>query len=101
MPNSFSVGQDVVWASQASGRTVIKSGKIFAVIPAKRHPFQSDGSFYVLPDGRRLPRARVRYGGGWHRDEESYVVVVPHPKGPAYAESYYWPRVALLQPVQP
>lgn len=55
-----------------------------------------DRKNYTLPDGQKIPYARTRYGGGIPRNEVSYIVRVFNSENPHAAETYYWPRVSVL-----
>lgn len=96
---NLKVGANVRWFSQTGGRSTEKCGVIICVVPAGEQPFvlkADDQKHYALPDGQKIPYARTRYGGGLPRDKVSYIVRVPNPKNQHTAESYYWPRVSLL-----
>ncbi len=98
--NNLKVGTKVRWLSKAGGYEVENRGEIICIVPAGRQPFVlkvDDQKNYSLPDGRKIPYARTRYGGGIPRNGVSYIVRVPNPKNPHAAESYYWPRVSALR----
>jgi len=85
--SQFEVGDKVTWSSQSGGSHKRKEGIVVDVIPAKSYP-----NFVRLNDKHN---SRDVYGGGSHRDHESYVILVPHSgngKG-----VLYWPRVSALE----
>lgn len=79
----FKLNEEVKWTSQAQGCTTTKTGRIVFVLP-------SDASW---PTG--LEKDYIsHYGGGSHRDHESYLVAVPAKKNGK--PHLYWPRVSAL-----
>lgn len=74
----WNVGDVVTWRSQAQGASLIKAGKVVAVIP------QGD-----RPTGIK--------GCGWPRNHESYIVEVPPKSGSKAKPKAYWPVVSLLK----
>lgn len=81
------IGDKVVWTSQASGSAKAKSGQVVAIVEPGRNPhFQ----FYT-----KLYDAKNAWGGGWARQEYSYLILVPG-KTPASKPCLYWPRTKCL-----
>lgn len=74
----FSVGDKVVWSSQAGGRLKPKTGVVVAVVRAEDDPAK------CLPPGTRLKSP------GRARDVRSYLVQI------GSARDLYWPRTQHL-----
>lgn len=83
-PDEFTVGQVVMWTSQAAGYTKTKSGVIEAIIEAG-----------ALPDRNQFLQLFKGPGVGGSRDHRSYVVRVKG-KTDRSAGKLYWPRVSAL-----
>jgi len=89
MDTKFQIGAAVHWASQSSGTTKEKTGRILAVVPAGKRPDRVQ--FLSLYKGA---------GVGLSRDHVSYVVGVEVGKTLGSSVRYYWPRVASLELVK-
>lgn len=75
----FTVGQVVMWASQANGSWVIKTGEVTVVVPPGKAP--GGGDFGIIG-----------------RDSESYLVkVTPVGKRGPRKPRIYWPLVSKLK----
>ncbi len=78
------IGDKVRWTSQAGGHEKVKEGEIIRVIP----PY-GDVLNYMFEGSNSA------YGGGYRRDQESYLVRV---KGEGKRKAtIYWPIVKKLQ----
>ena len=84
MTDTFKVGDEAEWTSQAGGHTKTKQGKVVAVVPVLVRPFTV---------ARKHLEGRYNLhdidGGLGMRRHESYLIDV---KG-----RLYWPRVSALQ----
>ena len=78
----FSIGEQVVWSSQAQGHSKQKSGEVVAYVPPNERPCHV--SFPDLYKGA---------GVGWGRSIESYVVRV--------GTKHYWPITKKLRRAGP
>jgi hypothetical protein len=81
----FTLGQKVIWRSQAQGAWTEKEGEIVQVVPPGDLP---DTAFTKLHQGAGIGRPR---------SEESYVVLVK--KEGSKVVKHYWPRPSALNPV--
>ena len=83
MTIKLNVGDAVTWMSQANGSATKKNGTVARVMAA--------GESVV---GVTIPREWVfRWGGGFPRNHESYLVLVKIGKRKL---ALYWPRVSAL-----
>ncbi len=71
--NTFKVGDEVIWKSQAAGSWKEKVGEVV----------------YVVPKGNKIPKKFSPDGTGWPRSHVSFVVMV--------GKKLYWPRVSALK----
>ena len=78
----FSIGEQVVWSSQAQGHSKQKSGEVVAYVPPNERPCHV--SFPDLYKGASV---------GWGRSTESYVVRV--------GTKHYWPITKKLRRAGP
>lgn len=83
----FVLGQTVRWLSHASGRGLLKSGTIVAIVPTGQYPYPIASA---LGSGYSLGLLR---GFGQPRSEETYLVAV---KTGRSKPKLYWPRVSKL-----
>ena len=95
----MTLGDTVVWESQANGRTKTKTGIIVGIVPAGRRM----GLLHYIAGAITIGEARTKYatgpidGGGLARDHESYLVAVKTGKTDAAKLTLYWPRVSALR----
>lgn len=87
----FSVGDIVEWNSQSGGFSKTKIGEIFCLVKEGEIPFKpiENKKYYELPDGKKIPYKKAKYGGGSHRKGLSYIVRVE-------MKYYYWPIAKKL-----
>ena len=90
---TFNVGQDVTWTSQAQGSATKKTGTVVAVLSAGQSPLQT------LAAMKKKHGARSAWGGGGARDHASYFVLVPGGKTDKAKPVLYWPNAKALRPV--
>lgn len=88
----FKVGDEVSWRSSSSGTTKKKKGSILKVVPAGYYPSQLLGGNYEMGN-----KYKVMFDG-LGREDESYLVLVPAPRGGK--PRLYWPRVKHLKLVK-
>jgi len=86
---NFELGSMVEWDHKT------KHGKIVCIVPSAVNPFLAKGNEYIFPNGIRVPRTWVKWGGGAMRGERSYIVEIL-PKNGKHP-LYYWPRVNSLR----
>lgn len=84
--NTFKVGEQVTWTSQAQGYQKTKTGTVVAVVPAGK-----------LPDREKFTALYKGPGVGGYRDHESYVVEVAEVGVRSKKTKAYWPRVSALR----
>lgn len=94
MSEEFKIGDVVEWTSSSAGVAKTKRGPIVLVVPAGK------AGDRVAIDYMNAKKRTHRncWGGGWRRDEVSYVVEVPGAT-PKAKPILYWPRVAALKRV--
>lgn len=93
---TFTVGDKVVWTSQANGGETTKHGEIAYIVPAGE---RLDDHHWCDALVRRYGwyiRWRAVDGGATARDHESYLVVVLK-SGTKWVHQTYHPRVAALR----
>ena len=78
----FSIGEQVVWSSQAQGHSKQKSGEVVAYVPPNERPCHVS-----------FPDLYKSAGVGWGRSIESYVVRV--------GTKHYWPITKKLRRAGP
>lgn len=95
MKQKFNIGDKVTWVSQAGGFYKQKTGIVSHIIPANR-------SFRDIIKKEVERNFISNYGGGFKRDHESYVVLIPA-TGKRGKPHLYWPKASVLiyKPLKP
>ena len=98
MEKTFSVGDLVMWESQAHGCWRRKYGVVVEVVPAGQHPDRDRFQKLYKGSGIGMTRDHTSYVVECHRDVECQ-----HPTSPQFAQEkryktpkVYWPRTKTL-----
>lgn len=93
----FKIGDFVQWSSQAGGFRKHKTGRVVAIVPSHRTPTgdRAREEGFNVYEVARQHGARSRFGGGYARKHESYLVLVEFP-GTKRKPMLYWPVVSKL-----